>query len=114
MGTRTTALNWYASHQPDKARKLALDAVINFAPAPIRSTAISVLGRVKDEPGKRDVFNVLIGLAKGRQYAPMSTAINALVEYGDKAAIPVIESRKNHSLHFGRNLVASALSRLGK
>ena len=77
-------------------------------------TAISVLGRVKDEPGKREVFNTLIGLAKGRPYSPMSAAINALAEYGDKAAIPVIESRKNHSLHFGRNLVANALTRLRK
>lgn len=114
MATRTAALNWYAANQPAKARAIALDAVINYAPAPIRNTSIAVLGRVKDEPGKQVVFDVLVGLAKGRPYAPMAAGINALVEYGDKAAIPVIESRKNHSLHFGRNLVAGALARLRK
>ncbi len=114
LATKTAALNWYATNQPATARKMALDAVVNYAPGPVRMTAISVLGRVKDEPGKREVFNVLVGLAKGRPYSPMSAAINALVEYGDKAAIPVIESRKNHSLHFGRNLVANALTRLRK
>lgn len=93
---------------------MALDAVINFAPGPIRMTSIGILGRVKDEPGSRTVFNVLIELAKGRPYAPMNAAINALAEYGDKAAIPVIESRKNHSLHFGRGTVASALARLNR
>ncbi len=114
LATKTAALNWYATNQPNNARKMALDAVVNYAPGPVRMTAISVLGRVKDEPGKREVFNTLIGLAKGRPYSAMSAAINALVEYGDKAAIPVIESRKNHSLHFGRNLVANALTRLRK
>ena len=114
FAVKNSALNWYAAHQPDKARSMALDAVINFAPGPIRMTSISVLGRVKDEPGSRAAFNVLIGLAKGRSYAPMSAAINALAEYGDKAAIPVIESRKNHSLHFGRGTVASALARLSR
>jgi HEAT repeat protein len=114
MATRSAALNWYASHQPAKARKMALDAVTNFAPGPVRMAAIRVLGQVKDEPGKREVFEILIGLAKGRPYAPMQAAINALADYGDKAAIPVIESRKDHSLHFARGTVAGALARLGR
>ena len=114
LATKTAALNWYAAHQPEKARKMALDAVINFAPGPVRITAINVLGRVKDEKGDRVVFNTLIEIAKGRPYAPMQAAINALATYGDKAAIPVIESRKNHSLHFARGTVASALARLGR
>jgi HEAT repeat protein len=114
LATKTAALNWYASNQPEKARAMALDAVINYAPGPVRMTAIGVLGRVKDEADKRVVFNLLIELAKGRPYAPMQAAINALANYGDKAAIPVIESRKNHSLHFARGTVASALARLGR
>ena len=114
LQTKTAALNWYASNKPDEARKMAIDAVINFAPGPIRMTAIGVLGRVKDEPGSKDVFNILIDIAKGRPYAPMQAAINALADYGDKAAIPVIESRKNHSLHFARGTVASALARLSR
>ena len=114
LATKAEALNWFASNQPAKARKMALDAVVNFAPGPVRMTAIGVLGKVKDEPGKREVFNVLVDLAKGRPFSPMRAAINALVAYGDKAAIPVIESRKNHSLHFGRGLVAGALERFSK
>jgi aminopeptidase N len=114
LGTKTAALNWYATNDKDKARKMALDAVRNFAPGPVRMSAISVLGRVKDEPGKREVFDLLVQLAKGRAYAPMDAAINALASYGDKAAIPVIESRRNHQLHFGRGTVESALARLNR
>jgi aminopeptidase N len=112
LATQTAALNWYATNRPATARKMAMDAVVNYAPGPVRQAAIGVLGKVKDEADKRDVFNLLVSIAKGRPYTPMVSAINALVEYGDKAAIPVIESRKNHSLHFGRGVVASALARL--
>ena len=114
LRTKTAALNWYASKDASKARSMALEAVYKFAPGPVRMTAISVLGRVKDAEGSREVFNLLVKLAKGRPYAPMSAAIEALATYGDKAAIPVIESRKNHSLHFGRNTVESALARLNR
>ena len=114
LRTKTAALNWYATKDVSKARSMALEAVYKFAPGPVRMTAISVLGRVKDAEGSREVFNLLVKLAKGRPYAPMSAAIEALATYGDKAAIPVIESRKNHSLHFGRNTVESALARLNR
>ncbi|HLO97417.1 MAG TPA: M1 family metallopeptidase [Fimbriimonas sp.] len=114
LATKSAALNWFANNDKDRARKMALDAVRNFAPGPVRLTAISVLGRVKDEPGKREVFNLLVSLAKGRAYTPMNAAVGALADYGDKAAIPVLESRKNHSLHFGRNSIESALARLNR
>jgi aminopeptidase N len=114
LGTQTMALNWLAGKNPDKARELALRSVREFAPGPVRMSAISVLGRVKDKAGSREVFDLLVQLAKGRPYAPMDAAINALATYGDKAAIPVIRSRENHSLHFGRNTVQSALARLNR
>ena len=114
MATKVAALHWYSNHRQEKARAMALDAVRNFAPGPVRMAAIGVLGHVKDVSGDREVFNLLISIAKQRDYAPMSAAINALAEYGDKAAIPVIEARKNHGLHFARGTVASALARLNR
>lgn len=114
LSTRTAALNWFAANDKDRARQMALNAVRNFAAGPVRLTAISVLGRVKDAPNSREVFDLLVTLAKSRAYAPMNAAINALADYGDKAAIPVIESRKNHSLHFARGTVAGALARLNR
>jgi aminopeptidase N len=112
LQTQSAALSWWASKNPDKARALALNAVKNYAPGPIRIIGINVLGMVKDEPGKREVFDLLSELVKGRAYTPMSSAIGALATYGDRAAIPIIESRRNHSLHFGRGTVRSALARL--
>ncbi len=114
LQTQTRALNWIADHDKDRGRAMALKAVREFAPGPVRMTAISVLGRVKDASGSSEVFDLLISLAKGRAYAPMDQAINALANYGDKRAIPVIEARRNHSLHFARNTVEGALARLGR
>ena len=112
LQTKTRALNWFAQNDANRAREMALTAIKGFAPGPIRMTAISVLGSVKDKPGSNEVFNLLISIAKGRAYVPMDQAINALADYGDKRAIPVIESRRNHSLHFARNTVEGALARL--
>lgn len=112
LSTKTRALNWFADHDKDRARMMALKAVREFAPGPVRSVAIGVLGRVRDKAGSNEVFDLLVSLAKGRAYVPMNQAIWALEMYGDKRAIPVIESRKNHSLHFARNTVQSALAAL--
>ena len=112
LQTQTRALNWFADNDKNRARTMALKAVKEFAPGPVRMTAIDVFGRVKDSSGSTEVFDLLVGLAKGRAYAPMNQAINALADYGDKRAIPVIESRRNHSLHFARNTVKGALARL--
>ncbi len=112
LSTKVAALNWFAANQPAKGREMALKAVREFAPGPVRMAAISALGRLKDANGSRDVFNLLIGLAKGRPYAPMDQAIGALADYGDKAAIPTLESREDHCLHFARGTVSSALARL--
>jgi len=106
------ALHWLAAHQPDRARQLALTWVKDFAPGPQRMTAISVLGQLKDKPGEHEVYDILIGLAKSKSYAPMSAGINALADYGDPKAIPVIQARANHSLHFARGTVQGALARL--
>lgn len=112
LQTQTNALSWFAKNDKDRARAMALKAVREFAPGPVRMRAISVLGQVKDASGSQEVLDLLISLAKGRAYAPMNEAIGALAEYGDKRAIPVIESRRNHSLHFARGTVEGSLARL--
>ncbi len=109
---RTWALNAWASTAPDRAREVALAALTDGSSEPVRLTAISVLGRVKDKPGERTVFNALAAMMTERSNSPLRAAIGALADYGDKAAIPLLERRKDHGLHFVRGDVARALAQL--
>jgi aminopeptidase N len=110
---RTQALNWFAQHQPDKARRLALDALSKTSTTePMRLASIQVLGEVKDRPGERVAYDVLIGFLNERSNSPLRAAINAVASYGNPDAIPLLEARANHSLHFVRSDVRRALERL--
>lgn len=113
-GYRTWALDQWASFAPDRAREVALAALKGGSTEPVRLTAIRVLGRVKDKPGERTVFNALAAMMTERSNSPLRATIDALGEYGDKAAIPLLEKRQNHGLHFVRGNVAAALARLGQ
>ena len=113
-GYRTWALEGWAEFAPDRAREAALAALTDGSSEPVRLTAIRILGRVKDKPGERVVFNALAAMMSERSNSPLRTAIGALADYGDKAAIPLLEKRKDHGLHFVRGDVANALRRLGK
>ena len=112
-GYRTWALEQWASSAPDRAREAALAVLRGGSSEPVRLTAIRVLGRVKDKPGERVVFNALAAMMGERSNSPLRAAIGALADYGDKAAIPLLEKRKDHGLHFVRGDVADALRRLG-
>lgn len=112
-GYRVWALNTWAGLDPNRARALALDALDGSA-EPLRLTAIRVLGRVKDAPGERKVFDRLASMMDERSNSPLRAAIGALGDYGDPAAIPLLEKRANHGLHFVRGDVANALARLGR
>ena len=90
-----------------------MDPAFEYA-EPLRMTALSALGRLKDEPGKREVYNTLVEYLKERSNSPLRTAIAALADYGDKAALPLIEAHKDHSLFFVRQDVERALARLKK
>ena len=79
----------------------------------MRITAIGVLGRVKDKPGERRVYDALAAIMTERSNSPLRAAIAALGEYGDKAAIPLLKSRQDHGLHFVRGDVTRALAQLG-
>jgi aminopeptidase N len=107
-GCRSQALNWWADHQPDHAREVALDALTS-ATEPVKITAMHVLGRVKDLPGHKEVFNALAAFMSERSNGELRAAVGALADYGDPAAIPLLEKRKNHGLHFVRNEVRRAI-----
>lgn len=111
-GFRTWALDQWAGTQPDRAREEALTSLKNGSSESLRLTAIRVLGRVKDKAGERVVFNTLAAMMTERSNSPLRAAIGALGEYGDKAAIPILEKRKDHGLHFVRGDVERAIARL--
>jgi aminopeptidase N len=113
-GFRTWALDRMAETNPDRAREVALAALKGGVNEPVRLTAIHVLGRVKDKPGERRVFDALAAMMTERSNSPLRAAIGALADYGDKAAIPLLEKRRNHGLHFVRGDVENAIARLGK
>jgi aminopeptidase N len=110
---RTASLQWYAEHQPDQARTLALEALKAITTSePMRLTSIRILGRLKDKQGERVVYNTLASYMTERSNSPLRAAIQALADYGDKTAIPLLETRANHGLHFVRGDVKRAIDEL--
>jgi aminopeptidase N len=112
-GLRLRALEWWTEHNPNKAREVALAALKNPPSEPVRLAAMRTLGHVKDLPGEHKAYDALASYLSDRSNSPLRTAIGALAEYGDKAAIPLIRARANHGLHFVRRDVQAALQRLG-
>ncbi|HWD38804.1 MAG TPA: M1 family aminopeptidase, partial [Fimbriimonas sp.] len=113
-GIRQSAMRWWQAHNPDHARELAIKALQSKqASEPVKLTAMSMLGSLKDKPGEHVAYDLLVSYLKDRSNSPLRTAIGALAEYGDKAAIPLIRARAKHSLHFVRRDVKAALARLG-
>ena len=111
-GYRTWALARRAEIDPDAAREVALVALKDGAKEPMRLAAIRILGRVKDKPGERRAYDALAALMTERSNSPLRAAIGALAEYGDPAAIPLLEARKDHSLFMVRQEIAQALAKL--
>ena len=111
-GFRTWALAHRAQIDPDAAREVALIALKEGAKEPMRLAAIRTLGRVKDKPGERRAYDALAALMTERSNSGLRAAIGALADYGDPAAIPLLEARKDHSLFMVREEVARALAKL--
>jgi aminopeptidase N len=109
---RKMALNWWAGHRPELARERALEAIRKGLPEPTRVLAISILGRLKDAPNKREVFQALLKVAAEPSFGARNAAINALASYGDRKALPVIEPLTRHPLVFLRNTAKGAVERL--
>jgi aminopeptidase N len=109
---RTTALQWWAEHDKASAKKHALEALDTPLSEPVQLTAIGMLGRFKDAPGEKVVYNHLIDVLKGTSYAERLTAMFSLVAYGDKAALTAIEPLTHESLFFTRQAAQGAYAQL--
>lgn len=109
---RQIALDFWRSNNPDLAREKALEAIQKGLPEPTRVSAIRHLGGLKDKSGERVVFETLAELLKEPSFGARNSAIGALAEYGDKAAIPLLEPFLTHELVFFRQSAAGAIARL--
>lgn len=112
-GLRSRILSWWSGKDPARARRVALTIVGGGFSEPLRATAISVLGRLKDEPGSRSVFDALCRIAREPSCNGRRGAFQALAAYGDKAAIPFIEPSTKDSLHFMRRDAEATIRALG-
>jgi len=109
---RQIALDWWVRNRPELARERALEAIQKGYPEPTRVEAIRHLGRLKDKPGERRVYDVLVKVLNEKSFGARNTAMNALADYGDKRAIPLLEPMTKHSLVFFRQTAAGAIARL--
>ncbi len=114
MSFRTRALQHWTAKDPEKARAIAIAEVTTPTNEAIRRQAIDTLGSVKDLPGEDRVLGLLMKVARERSFGPKSAAINALGNYGSKAAIPVLEEAAKVSLHYVRRGAQAALAKLQK
>lgn len=111
-GYRQIALDWWMKTSQRQCREHALEALSGGFPEPTRVHAIGLLGRLKDLPSNRTVFNALAAVLKETSFGARNTAINALAEYGDKAAIPLLKPFLTEQLVFFRQSSKGAIDRL--
>jgi HEAT repeat protein len=112
-GMRLFALDWWLQHDRDRARQVCLEQLRNPLNEIVRVAAIRHLGALKDEAGSREAYNALIAVTKEGSFGALTTAINALVQYGDKAAVEAIRPLTGHSLFMVRGTAEAAVSALG-
>lgn len=110
---RQAALAWWTDHDPKNARERSLK-LLDEGVEPLRLAAIKTLGRVKDEKGSRRVYQALLKVAGEPSFAARTAAVNALVEYGDPAAISTIRPLAKSSLFFLRRTAEAAIAALEK
>lgn len=109
---RQMALGWWTDKNRDLARERALEAIEKGYAEPTRQQAIGMLGNLKDKPGERRVYNALVKVLKETSFGARTSAINALGEYGDKAAIPLLGPFEKHELVFFRQSAGRVLAGL--
>jgi aminopeptidase N len=98
-GFRTTALDWWTTTNPDKARQLALAALAGAATENLRLAAIRTLGGVKDKSGQKVAFNALIDRLKDPSLHEKLSGVRALMDYGDAAAVPALHQLDDFSMY---------------
>lgn len=111
-GFRSVALRHWSRTSQKEARKRALEAVQKGLPEPTRVDAIRMLGDLKDEKGEEVVFNALMKVVREPSFGARNTAIDALANYGNPAALPAIQPLTKHPLAFFRSSAESAVARL--
>jgi len=109
---RIMALRFWEREDPKHAREAALRVLENPPTEALRTVAIEMLGRLKDLPGEHRVYEALVKILPETVYAARRNAIGALANYGDKAAIPLIEPFADSSLIFMRQAAQAALAKL--
>jgi aminopeptidase N len=109
---RRIAMEWWMAHKPDIAREKALEVLQNPPTEPLRVDCVGDLGRLKDKPGERTVYEALLKVAQEHSFNARVAAIEALGNYGDKGALTVIRPLTTHPLVFIRNAAQSAVDKL--
>lgn len=102
---------WFASDK-NTAREKCLEVLARPTTESLRVNAIGKLGSLKDKPGERRVYDALIKVVQENSFGARNTAVSALAEYGDKAALPYIEPLTKHSLFFISRNAKAAVARL--
>ena len=113
QGFRSIALDWWVQHDKEKARQVCLEQLRSPLNELVRISAIRYLGGLKDADGSRDVFNALISVLGEGSFSARTSAMNALMQYGDKAALPAIAPLRDNSLFMMRQTAQAAYSALG-
>lgn len=113
-GVRSAALAYYAGAKPDYAREIALKALTDGHSETIRAQAVGLLGRLKDKPGEKTVFQALIAELSDKGHRDKEAAIGAVSEYGDPAAIPYLEKLADYSMYQIRQPAVAVIAQLKK
>ena len=109
---KTTALNWWRAKDPARARAASLDALNHSTSIAVLTTAVSVLGAVKDEPGKTAAYDALVRGLGDAAINVRIASLGALAGYGDKAALPLLEAKTGSASFFERGAAQGAVARL--
>ena len=110
---RDAALDYYVRTNKDKARELALGVLAHPDSEILRRSCIRALGGLKDKPGDRRVFDALVKVVQERSFGARNDAMDALAQYGDKAAIQYIQPLTDNSMVFTRRTAQGAVKALG-
>jgi len=110
---RQIALGWWNSHNPDLARQKCLETLDHPSSEPVRVTAIGMLGSLKDRPGESRVYDALVAVLKETSFGARSRAISSLAQYGNPAAMSLLDPFRTHSLVFFREAAEQAIASLG-
>jgi len=111
---------WLAEEFVPFARELAVMVYIGASGSgcfptmePVRVTAIGMLGSLKDRPGESRVYDALVAVLKETSFGARSRAISSLAQYGNPAAMSLLDPFRTHSLVFFREAAEQAIASLG-